>query len=194
MLLASSLAAGLAAATLTPMADLSSCESRAVGAPWDGRLSCGVQLPVSSPHLTTWDNALQVPFNRPWRRWGTTRLVDRVERIAADYHGRYGSRIVVGDLSRPRGGPFGREFGGEGHATHQNGLDVDIYYPRRDGGEVPPFRIAQVQRRRAQWLVDRAARDAQVVFIGPNLRLRRLSSRVRLLDNHGDHLHLRLAP
>ena len=194
MLLASSIAAVLAAVALTPIGELSQCESRAVGAAWDGRLSCGAQLPVSTPHLTTWDNALQVPFNRPWRRWGTTRLVKTVERIAADYHARYGRRIVVGDLSRPRGGPFGREFGGEGHASHQNGLDVDIYYPRRDGAEVPPFRVAQVQRRRAQWLVDRAARDAEVVFTGPNLRLRRRSSRVRLLDNHGDHLHLRLAP
>ncbi len=194
MLLASSLAAVLSAVALTPIATLSECESRALGAPWDGRLSCGAQLSVSTPHLMTWDNALQVPFNRPWRRWGTTRLVTTVEGIAADYHARYGRRMVVGDLSRPRGGPFGREFGGEGHASHQHGLDVDIDYPRRDGAEVPPFRVAEVQRRRAQWLVDRAARDVQVVFTGPNLRLRRRSSRVRYLGNHDDHLHLRLRP
>jgi murein endopeptidase len=192
MLLASPLAAVLSAVALTPLATLSECDSRAVGAPWDGTLSCGVQLQVASTHFVTWDNALQIPYNRPWRRWGTARLVATVERIAADYHARYGRRIVVGDLSRPRGGAFGPEFGGEGHASHQNGLDVDIYYPRRDGAEVPPFRVAEVHRRRAQWLVDRAARDAGIVFTGPNLRLRRRSSRVRYLGNHDDHLHLRL--
>ena len=191
MLVGSALATAVASAALAPIATLSGCESRAVGAPWDGRLECGAQLPVSTPHLTTWDNALQLPYNRPWRRWGTVRLVAVTESIAADYHARYGRRIVVGDLSRPRGGRFGPEFGGEGHASHQNGLDVDIYYPRRDGAEVPPFRVAEVHRRRAQWLVDRAARDG-IVFTGPNLRLRRRSSRVRYLGNHDDHLHLRI--
>jgi murein endopeptidase len=187
-------AAALAAAALTPIATLSQCDSRAVGAPWDGRLACGTQLPVSTPHLTTWDNALQSPFNRPWRRWGTARLVARVKRIAADYQARYGQRIVVGDLSRPQGGPFGREFGGDGHASHQNGLDVDIYYPRRDGAEIPPFRVSAVHRRRAQWLLDRSARHASVVFTGPNLALRRRSPRVKYLGNHDDHLHLRIGP
>ena len=192
MLLASSLAAAAASAALAPMAVLAECESRAVGVPWDGRLVCGTQLPVSTPHLVTWDNALQLPYNRPWRRWGTARLVATVERIAAGYHARYGRRMVVGDLSRPNGGDFGPEFGGEGHASHQNGLDVDIYYPRRDGAEIPPFRVSAIHRRRAQWLVDRAERDAAVVFTGPNLRLRRRSSRVKYLVNHDDHLHLRI--
>ena len=31
---------------------------------------------------------------------------------------------------------FGRRFGGLGHASHQNGLDVDVYYPRIDGREL----------------------------------------------------------
>jgi murein endopeptidase len=141
----------------------------------------------------TWDNALQLPYNRPWRRWGTAKLLTTVERIAADYNARYGRRIVVGDLSRPRGGGFGPEFGGQGHASHQNGLDVDIYYPRRDGAEVPPFKVAEVHRRRAQWLLDRSARDASIVFTGPNLRLRRRSSRVKYLGNHDNHLHLRIS-
>ena len=192
MLIGSALAAAVASAALTPVATLSGCDSRAVGAPWNGHLVCGAQLPVSTAHLMTWDNALQLPFNRPWRRWGTARLVAITERIAADYHARYGRRIVVGDLSRPRGGHFGREYGGEGHASHQNGLDVDIYYPRRDDAELPPFGLSDVHRRRAQWLVDRAERDAGVVFTGHRLRLRRRSSRVRYLVNHDDHLHLRI--
>ncbi len=64
-------------------------------------------------------------------------------------------RVLVGDLSRPRGGPFGPRFGGPGHVSHQNGLDVDVYYPRRDRLEAAPTRVAQIDRRLAQDLVDR---------------------------------------
>jgi murein endopeptidase len=155
---------------------------------------CGVQLPAATVDLTTWDNALQRPFNRPWRRWGTDRLVAKVERIAADYRERYDTRIVVGDLSRPRGGVFDERFGGVGHRSHQNGLDADIYYPRRDRLELPPFAIRDVDRRRAQWLVNRAARDAQREFIGPHVGLRRPARRVQYLAGHDNHLHLRIRP
>ena len=37
-------------------------------------------------------------------------------------------RVVVGDISFEGGGPMTDE-----HVSHQNGLDVDIYYPRLDG-------------------------------------------------------------
>ena len=37
-------------------------------------------------------------------------------------------RVVVGDISRKDGGGFFDE-----HVSHQNGLDVDVYYPRVDG-------------------------------------------------------------
>ena len=191
---ASSLAAALAAGALVPAPLLDQCESRAVGAPFAGRLVCGVQLPVQTRDLTTWDNALQRRFNRPWRRWGTSKLIGITEEIAADYRARYGTRIVIGDLSRPRGGHFGREFGGVGHASHQNGLDVDIYYPRRDRLGLPPFKVRDVDRRRSQWLVNRAERDARIMFIGPNVGLRRTSRRVQYLGAHDNHLHLRISP
>jgi murein endopeptidase len=193
MLLASSFATALSAAALAPTPALAQCESRAVGRPWNGHLVCGAQLPVATPDFTTLDNALQRPFNRPWRRWGTRKLIGITYRIASEYHARYGTRLVIGDLSRTRGGHFGPEFGGSGHASHQNGLDVDIYYPRRDRLELPPFKVRDVDRRRAQWLVDRAARDAQIEFIGPNVRLRRTSRRVEYLAHHDNHLHLRIS-
>ena len=44
-------------------------------------------------------------------------------------------RVGVADLSRPKGGVFDRRYGGDGHASHQNGLDIDILYPRKDGTE-----------------------------------------------------------
>ncbi len=172
------------------------CESRAVGKPWDGRLVCGVQLPESSDTFTTWDFPLAQSPNRGWRRWGTQKLVDRVEQLARSYAKRFpgSARLVVGDLSRPKGGPFGRKYGGIGHASHQNGLDADIYYPRRDGLETSPESPSLIARGRSQWLVDHAARGADRVFIGPNTKLRRTTSHVQYLAHHDNHLHLRIYP
>ena len=184
-------ALAVAAAMLSP-AQAPACHSRAIGHPWHGRLKCGQQLPVASVDFTTWDNALQRPLNRPWRRWGTEKLVGITERIAADYRAQWGSRLVIGDLSRTHGGPFGREFGGTGHASHQNGLDVDIYYPRRDRLDLPPFKIRDVDRTRAQWLVDRVNEDAKIAFIGPNVGLHRTSGKIEYLAHHDNHVHLRI--
>jgi murein endopeptidase len=188
---------GPLAATLMASAALATpaqtpCVSHPVGKPWHGRLACGVQLPEGTSYFTTWDNALQVPLNRAWRRWGTGKLVMTVETIAADYQARYGQRLVIGDLSRPRGGAFGRRYGGTGHASHQNGLDADIYYPRRDRAELPPFTVRDIDRARAQWLVNRVALDAQLAFIGPHTKLRRPSRNVEYLGSHDNHVHIRI--
>ena len=101
----------------------------------------------------------------------------------------------MGDLSRPRGGGFGREYGGDGHRSHQNGLDADVFYPRRDGRERIPARVAQVDRRLAQELVDRFVHaGAQYVFVGPGTGLHGPAKVVMALGNHDDHLHLRIRP
>ena len=81
--------------------------------------------------------------------------------------------MLVGDLSRPRGGDFGPRFGGIGHASHQNGLDADVYYPRLDGRLRRARRPDQVDRGAAQELVDLFVRtDPEYVFVGPSLGLR----------------------
>src|SRR4051794_41626415 len=115
----------------------SACTSRAVGKPWDGRLECGVQLPAESETFNTWDFPLAKSPNRGWRRWGTQKLVDRVQQLARNYALRFpdSPHLVVGDLSRPKGGPFGSKYGGIGHASHQNGLDAGIYDPPKDGAD-----------------------------------------------------------
>ena len=50
------------------------------------------------------------------------------------------ARVLISDISLPKGGPFGKEYGGLGHVSHQIGLDVDIYYPRLDHVETAPLR------------------------------------------------------
>jgi murein endopeptidase len=102
-------------------------------------------------------------------------------------------RVLIGDLSRPHGGDFGTRFGPIGHVSHQNGLDVDVYYPRIDGRERPPLRPDQVDVKLAQELVDRfVAAGAASVFVGPSLPLTGPAGVVVPLVNHDNHLHARL--
>jgi murein endopeptidase len=168
--------------------------SFALGEPWDGRLANGVQLVREGPHHFTWDPVRKHSPNRPWRRWGTTRLVGTVLAVLAEYRAAHpgAPRVGIGDLSRPNGGDFGPRFGGIGHASHQNGLDVDVYYPRRDGQELAPTRAAQVDMRLAQELVDRFVRAGAVkVFVGPSTRLHGPRRVVVPLVHHDNHLHVR---
>jgi murein endopeptidase len=115
--------------------------------------------------------------------------------VAREHHAAHprAPRMAVGDLSRPHGGDFGPQFGYIGHASHQNGLDVDVYYPRADGRELAPGDAGEIDRRLSQELVDRfLAAGAQVIFVGPNTGLRGPPERVQPLVHHDNHLHVRL--
>jgi murein endopeptidase len=171
--------------------------SVAVGLPTAGRLVRGVRLPAEGVHFFTWDPVKRRSPNRAWRRWGTDKLVRLVLRIAREYGNDhpYAPRMSVGDLSRPRGGNFGPQFGYLGHASHQNGLDVDIYYPRADGRERAPRDASEINRRLSQDLVDRFVEAGAVkIFVGPNTGLRGPPNVVMPLINHDNHLHVRIAP
>lgn len=171
-------------------------QSRPLGRPFArGRLLAGVQLPEEGPDWFTWDPVLKQLPNRPGRRWGTDRLIRMLLRVLREYRADDPSapRVGIGDLSRPHGGEFGRRFGGLGHASHQNGLDVDVYYPRRDGTERRPYRPDQVDQDRAQDLVDRFVdAGAQRLFVGPRLSLRGPKRIVSKLVYHDDHVHVRI--
>jgi Penicillin-insensitive murein endopeptidase len=171
--------------------------SRAVGKPWAGRLVNGVRLPAEGQDFFTWDPVLRRTPDRHWRRWGTARLVRVVLRVLREHRADYpwAPRVGVGDLSRPHGGDFGPRFGSIGHASHQNGLDVDLYYPRLDGRERRADNVTQIDLLLAQDLVDRfVAAGAQWVFIGPNTDLTGPRGRVAALDHHDDHMHVRIRP
>ena len=169
--------------------------SVAVGAPWAGRLVRGVKVPAEGAEWFTWDPVYDQQPNRPWRRWGTYELVQTVLEVAHDFRTDFpwAPRVGIGDLSRPYGGHFGRRFGGLGHASHQNGLDVDVWYPRVDARERRPLHPWQVDEFLAQELVDRfVAAGAEKVFVGPNLELDGPPGVVTPLVYHDDHLHVRL--
>ncbi len=107
-------------------------DSVAVGLPEAGSLVRGVRFPAEGHAFFTWDPIRHERPNRTWRRWGTGDLVRTtlgVLRGFARAHPK-APRVGVGDLSVRGGGDFGPEVGGGiGHASHQNGLDVDVYYP-----------------------------------------------------------------
>ncbi|ARE40320.1 Murein endopeptidase [Rhodovulum sp. P5] len=93
---------------------------------------CGaglVQLPETGP---TWQ-AMRLSRNR---NWGHPETIDFIERLSARAT-QYGWKgLYVGDISQPRGGPML-----SGHASHQIGLDVDIWM-------LPPKRLNLSRRER----------------------------------------------
>lgn len=170
--------------------------SRAIGAASAGSLTSATKLPVEGKDFVTWDPERHRTPSPAWRRYGTDRLVRVTLRVAGDYAraNPRAPRLTIGDLSRRRGGRFaGRNAASPLHASHQNGLDADIYYPRRDRRERPPRTVRDVDVRLAQDLVDRFVRaGAQYVFVGLNTPLTGRRGVVMRLSNHNDHLHVRL--
>jgi hypothetical protein len=169
--------------------------SRAVGLPSAGSLERGVKLPFGGPNYFTWDPIQRESPNRGWRRWGTDRLVRTTLRVVREFAAAHpkAPRIGIGDLSRPKGGDFGPRYGLPGHASHQNGLDVDLYYPRLDRREQAPLGPDQIDQGLSQDLVDRFVRaGAEVIFVGPSTGLSGPPGVVVPLINHDNHLHVRL--
>ena len=170
--------------------------SRSLGLPWAGTLVAGVQLEAEGEHFFTWDSVRRRSPNRVGRRYGNARLVRTTLRVVGEYAAANpdAPRVGIADLSRPRGGNFGARFGGIGHASHQNGLDVDVYYPRRDRRERPPQSPRQIDRGLARDLLERfVAAGAAKVFVGPNTGLKGPPAIVEVLPAyHDNHMHVRL--
>ncbi len=170
-------------------------DSRAVGIPEAGRLVRGVKLPRQGRHFFTWDPVQRESPNRRWRRWASDYLIRLTLRVLAEHRRAHpgAPRLGIGDLSRPRGGDFGPQFGIVGHASHQNGLDVDIYYPRKDRAEHAPLSVGEVDLRLSQDLVDRfVAAGAEKVFVGPSTGLTGPPEIVQAIPHHDNHIHVRV--
>jgi murein endopeptidase len=163
--------------------------------PESGRLVRGVRLPREGRHFFTWDPIERQSPNRPWRRWGTDDLVRTVLGVLAGFGRAHpgAPRLGVGDLSRPQGGDFGPQYGFIGHATHQNGLDVDVYYPLESGRERAPRSVDEIDLRLSQDVVDRfVAAGAERVYVGPATGLDGPPAVVQAIPNHDNHLHVRI--
>jgi penicillin-insensitive murein endopeptidase len=80
-----------------------------------GCLAGAVALPINGP-------AWQVMRLSRNRNWGNPSLIGFLERLANKAKKIGWSGLLVGDMSQPRGGPMLT-----GHASHQVGLDADIW-------------------------------------------------------------------
>jgi murein endopeptidase len=175
--------------------------SVALGRTDRGHLLRGVAFPQETAYAFTWEYRNWSTPSPPWRRYGTQKLVLTVECVLYRYRLRHPdlARVGVADLSLRRGGKFGPGYGGEGHASHQNGLDADVPYPRLDGCECAPLDAQDVDPVLAQELVSAFVRaGARYVFVSPMLYRRGLLHGPRgvvvPLVSHDDHLHVRIRP
>jgi penicillin-insensitive murein DD-endopeptidase len=95
-----------------------------------GCLAGAVALPADGP---TWQ-AMRLSRNRRWGRPEMISFLERFSQDAAQYDGWPG--LLVGDISQPRGGPMFN-----GHASHQIGLDADIWLT-----PMPPRTLTPAER------------------------------------------------
>lgn len=105
-------------------------EARAIGSYSRGCLSGAVSLPIDGP---AWQE-MRLSRNR---NWGHPQLIALVEKFAKDAQKLDGwPGLLVGDIAQPRGGPMVT-----GHASHQIGLDVDIWLT-----SMPKHRLSRKER------------------------------------------------
>lgn len=108
----------------------SATEPRVHGFYSKGCIGGAVAIPVDGP---TWQ-AMRLERNR---RWGHPDLVALVQRLSREAVADGWPGLLVGDISQPRGGPML-----SGHASHQIGLDADIWLT-----PMPDRRLTPAERR-----------------------------------------------
>ncbi|MGG5811215.1 penicillin-insensitive murein endopeptidase [Falsiroseomonas sp. CW058] len=99
---------------------------QAIGGTSLGCLAGGVALPPDGPG---WQ-AIRTSRNR---HWGHPAALDLVAHVAGRARASGLPDLWIGDIAQPRGGPM--PFG---HASHQTGLDIDIWLDLRPKPRVPP--------------------------------------------------------
>jgi murein endopeptidase len=176
-------AAGPAGAAKLP--DCQRYPSVSIGSPGNGRLVHGVLFPATGPDHFAWNFRAQRIGDSDRTRWGNCHVVRAVLRGLAAYRRRNpdAPRVAVGDMGLRHGGDI------DGHSTHENGRQIDLYFPRRDRAFREPHAVAQVDLRLSRELVRAIlAAGAYRVLIGPHIELGPLP-RVIHWPHHDDHLH-----
>lgn len=174
-----------------------------------GCVAGAAQLPESGP---TWQ-AMRLSRNRNWAHPAIVDYVQDLSREAAKQPGWNG--LYIGDLSQPRGGPMLT-----GHASHQIGLDADIWLRPADNLNLSVTQresISSISLRRNrgafvndnwtpqhQEILKAAASDPRVarIFIFPGAKVEMCNTatgdrswlrKIRPWFGHHYHFHVRLA-
>jgi murein endopeptidase len=159
-----------------------------VGSPDGGRLANGTQLPVRGPDWVTWNPITDSSPNLPYRLYGNQHTISEIVSVIHAYRAAHphAPRVVIGDISFEHGGQM------NDHLSHQNGLDVDVYFPRRDRELRAPTTTAQIDHRLAQDLLDRfVAAGARMIFVAPSSGFRGPAGVVMPWPGHEYHMHVR---
>jgi penicillin-insensitive murein endopeptidase len=140
------------------------------------------------------------------RNFGHPLLVDFVQQLGSALEERRLAPLGVGDLGQARGGPAPN-----GHASHQNGLDVDLWFsPGGPGATQQPMvdllsnQPSASYDERVPTLLELAARDQRVARIFVNAVIKRelcekatgdrsWLAKLRPWHGHHEHFHVRLA-
>ncbi|MDJ0343810.1 penicillin-insensitive murein endopeptidase [Streptomyces sp. H10-C2] len=123
--------------------------------------------------------------------WGTGAAIGQLEAAATTFSSYGRGRIPVGDISFEHGGPI------NGHASHQDGLDADIWPIRTDSAQCSAGRItwqsAAYDRSATRQLIQtvKAAAPGHVKIIFFNDPVLINEGLTQPLDNHDNHLHVR---
>ncbi len=91
-----------------------------------GCLQGAQALPLEGPGY----EAIRVSRNR---YWGQPVTVDYIQTLSEKMRVQGQNHLYIGDLGQPRGGPAP-----SGHASHQVGLDADIWFERQPGARLAP--------------------------------------------------------
>ena len=109
------------------------------------------------------------------RYWGQPVTLDFIKTLSEKVRAAGQAPLYIGDIGQPRGGPAV-----SGHASHQTGLDADIWFERQPG---PPLAPALRENPRLRSLVradDNGIDDS--VFIQQHVTLLRLAAEMPRLD------------
>ena len=167
---------------------IASHHARSLGLPYGGSLVDGTQLPIEGRDWVTWNPITDSRPNLPTRVYGNEHTIRTIVSVTRAYRAAHphAPRVVIGDISRERGGRM------DDHVSHQNGLDVDVYFPRRDRTLRAPTATTQIDHRLAQDLLDQfAAAGAQKIFVGYSSGFRGPAEVVMPWPGHDYHMHVR---
>jgi penicillin-insensitive murein endopeptidase len=91
-----------------------------------GCLQGAQPLPLDGPGY----EAIRISRNR---YWGQPVMLEYIQALAARMKAAGQAHLYIGDIGQPRGGPAP-----SGHASHQVGLDADIWFERQPGARRAP--------------------------------------------------------
>jgi penicillin-insensitive murein endopeptidase len=168
----------------------------------------GVGLPLEGAH---WE-VMRPSRNR---RWGQPEMIRVLEKLARDGTRVGWNGLLVGDISQPRGGPMTT-----GHASHQIGLDADIWFtPMPRGGltlhqretvsAVSVLKPHSLYVDDSRWtpayegILETAAKEPEIerILVHPGVKKKLCDTvkgdrswlrKIRPFWGHDDHFHIRI--